>query len=96
MKAKPPEAIEIDRLYGLEPVYEAGNDPRMVALSAFAKIRCPYCLQRSEIAVETVYGSQQYVQDCQICCRAIELIVEVSGGELTRLTAQRADGESLR
>ncbi len=96
MKPKSPEITEIDRLYGLDPVYEAGSDPRMVALSAFAKIRCPYCFERSEIAVETIYGSQRYVQDCQICCHAIELIVEVAGGELVKLTAQRADGESLR
>ena len=85
-------AAAIDLAYGLEPVYEAGSDPRLVALSTFTKIRCPHCFERSEISVETVYGSQRYIQDCQVCCQAIELIVEVANGELVKITAERGDG----
>ena len=85
-------AAEIDLAYGLEPVYEAGSDPRLVALSTFTKIRCPHCFERSEISVETIYGSQRYFQDCQVCCQAIELIVEVANGELLKVTAERGDG----
>lgn len=84
-------AAEIDLAYGLEPVYEAGSDPRLVALSTFAKIRCPHCFERSEVSVETIYGSQRYIQDCQVCCQAIELIVEVANGDLVKVTAARAD-----
>lgn len=85
-------AAEIDLAYGLEPVYEAGSDPRLVALSTFTKIRCPHCFERSEISIETIYGSQRYIQDCQVCCQAIELIVEVANGELVKVTAERGDG----
>lgn len=85
-------AAEIDLAYGLEPVYEAGSDPRLVALSTFTKIRCPHCFERSEVTVETIYGSQRYIQDCQVCCQAIELIVEVANGELVKVTAARGDG----
>ncbi len=85
-------AAEIDLAYGLEPVYEAGSDPRLVALSTFKKIRCPHCFERSEISVETIYGSQRYIQDCQVCCQAILLIVEVANGELVKVTAERGDG----
>ena len=85
-------AAEIDMAYGLEPVYVAGSDPRLVALSTFTKIRCPHCFERNEISVETIYGSQRYIQDCQVCCQAIELIVEVANGELVKVTAERGDG----
>ncbi len=106
MVAKPPQksaqiaartganasAAEIDLAYGLEPVYEVGSDPRLVALSTFTKIRCPHCFERSEISVETIYGSQRYIQDCEVCCHAIELIVEVLSGKLVKVTAERGDG----
>lgn len=85
-------SAEIDLAYGLEPVYEAGSDPRLVALSTFTKFRCPHCFERNEISVETIYGSQRYIQDCQVCCQAMELIVEVANGELVKVTAERGDG----
>ena len=90
--AAPTSAAEIDLVYGLEPIYEAGSDPRLVALSTFAKIRCPHCFERSEISVETIYGSQRYIQDCQICCQSIALTVEVANGELVKVTAERGYG----
>ena len=85
-------AAEIDLAYGLEPVYVAGSDPRLVALSSFTKIRCPHCFERNEISVETIYGSQRYLQDCQVCCQSIMLDVEVANGELVKVTAERGDG----
>jgi hypothetical protein len=85
-------AAEIDLAYGLEPIYEAGSDPRLVALSTFAKIRCPHCFERSEISVETIYGNQRYIQDCQVCCQSIALSVEVDNGTLVKVTAERGDG----
>jgi hypothetical protein len=85
-------AAEIDLAYGLEPIYEAGSDPRLVALSTFTKIRCPHCFERSEISVETIYGSQRYVQDCQVCCQSIALSVEVDNGTLVKVIAERGDG----
>lgn len=85
-------AAEIDLAYGLEPIYEAGSDPRLVALSTFAKVRCPHCFERNEVSVETIYGSQRYLQDCQVCCQSIMLAVEVANGELVKVTAERGDG----
>ena len=35
-----------------------------------ASVRCPYCGEISEIALDPGSGSQQvYVEDCQVCCR---------------------------
>ncbi len=35
-----------------------------------ASVRCPYCGEVNEIALDPGSGSQQeYVEDCQVCCR---------------------------
>jgi hypothetical protein len=35
-----------------------------------ATVRCPYCNEAVEIAVDPAGGaSQEYVEDCQICCQ---------------------------
>lgn len=36
-----------------------------------AAVRCPYCGEINEIALDPGSGaSQEYVEDCQVCCRA--------------------------
>lgn len=32
-------------------------------------IQCPYCGEDIEILVDTSIGEQEYVEDCQVCCR---------------------------
>jgi ribosomal protein S27E len=85
------DQASIDQLYGLDPVFEAGSDPRMVPLSVFHKIRCPHCHERIEVNVETVYGSQRYVEDCQVCCGPIEMVVTVEAGELESIKALKPE-----
>ena len=39
---------------------------------------CVYCLQVNEIVVDASGGlSQEYVEDCQICCRPNRLVITV-------------------
>lgn len=40
-------------------------------------IDCPYCGETIEILIDTSIGSQQYIEDCQVCCRPITLRVEI-------------------
>ena len=80
----------IDALYGLEPVYEPGRPGP--ALGAFVTINCPYCGERYETPVDLTAGSFSSIEDCQICCRPIELGVEVDdGGALAGLAVRRLD-----
>ncbi|WDS35551.1 CPXCG motif-containing cysteine-rich protein [Pseudoxanthomonas sp.] len=48
---------------------------------AFQTIHCPYCGEPLDIAVDVSAGDQQYIEDCQVCCRPISmtLIVEEDG-----------------
>jgi len=89
-QSKMPDADEINARYGLEPVYEAGSDPRMQPLGHFVSVRCPHCFERYDTDVETIYGSFERIEDCQICCRPIELRIEIENGEVKRLSAERA------
>jgi hypothetical protein len=45
-----------------------------------ARITCPYCGESLQVAVDASAGDQDYIEDCQICCRPIELHLRVSGG----------------
>ena len=44
---------------------------------------CPYCGEPLELAVDEFGGrNQSYVEDCVVCCRAIEVEVVVEGGDV--------------
>ena len=38
---------------------------------------CPSCGHHVTVFVDTFAGSQSYVEDCSMCCHAIELKIEV-------------------
>ena len=41
-----------------------------------ATVVCPYCGEESEIALDPGSGpDQEYVEDCQVCCRPWRVIV---------------------
>jgi cysteine-rich CPXCG protein len=41
-----------------------------------AQVRCPYCGQLNEIGLDPGNGaSQEYVEDCQVCCRPWKVLV---------------------
>jgi ribosomal protein S27E len=84
-------ATEIDVLYGLEPVYEAGSDPRFLPMGQFVSVRCPHCFERYDTDVETIYGSFDRVEDCEVCCRPIQLHFEITDAAVKRLHIERAD-----
>ena len=42
---------------------------------AFRDIQCPYCGESIEIALDASVEHQQYIEDCQVCCRPIVLTV---------------------
>ncbi len=54
------------------------------------KVRCPFCGERFEALVDASAGSADYVEDCPVCCRPIELHLRASeGGEFEGLDADR-------
>ena len=43
---------------------------------------CPYCGEPIELLVDASAGSSSYIEDCQVCCRPIQVDVEVDGDQL--------------
>ena len=41
------------------------------------KIPCPYCGEVIELVVDCSVAEQEYIEDCQVCCRPINLVVSV-------------------
>lgn len=44
-------------------------------------ISCPYCGESISVLIDNSLPEQTYVEDCQVCCRPIELsvIVDMEG-----------------
>lgn len=40
-------------------------------------IECPYCGETIEVLIDESAGEQQYIEDCSVCCRPIEIAVSV-------------------
>jgi hypothetical protein len=45
-------------------------------------IFCPHCGEPLEINVDTSQGSHETVEDCQVCCRPMRLMVACEPGDL--------------
>jgi hypothetical protein len=87
-------AHEIDARYGLEPVFEPGAEPNnsLDSASSLQPVQCPYCGEAYETLLDLSGGSARYVEDCPICCRPIELQLEIDDqGQLSSLTPLRTD-----
>lgn len=55
-------------------------------------ISCPYCGEFIDLLIDKSAGSQHYVEDCQVCCRPIEIGIQINvGGDV--ITSVRTDAE---
>jgi hypothetical protein len=41
------------------------------------RILCPYCNEAITVLVDPSVDYQEYIEDCQVCCRPIEMIAMV-------------------
>jgi len=56
-----------------------------------AHVDCPYCGESLEIAVDTSVGRQDYIEDCQVCCKPMQLRIRVSADGQARIEARSED-----
>ena len=54
-------------------------------------IQCPYCGEPISILIDCSAGSQEYIEDCQVCCRPINMSLAVSGADAFMVHAYRDD-----
>jgi hypothetical protein len=78
----------IDALYGLDPVIDVEGGEQ----TPFTTVQCPYCGEPFETTIDASAGSASYIEDCQVCCRPIEMNLTVDlAGDVASLTAARTD-----
>lgn len=53
--------------------------------------RCPYCGEPITVDIDCSAGSYDFIEDCTVCCRPIELHAEVDSNRLLNLQARRDD-----
>ena len=41
------------------------------------RVQCPYCWEHFTLLVDISVESQEYVEDCEICCRPIDFTVNI-------------------
>ncbi|GAB1596773.1 CPXCG motif-containing cysteine-rich protein [Lysobacter claricitrinus] len=45
------------------------------------EVSCPYCGEPIDLVLDSSGGSQRYIEDCQVCCRPITVLLEVHGDD---------------
>ena len=55
---------------------------------------CPYCGETNEVALDPGGGEhQEYVEDCQVCCRPWRVVVSYDADGSAFVTTETADGD---
>ena len=52
---------------------------------------CPYCGEEFETTIDCSAGSQQYIEDCYVCCRPIQMSIQVEAGCLQNVEVWAED-----
>ena len=56
------------------------------------QVSCPYCGESLDVLIDCSVDRQNYIEDCQVCCRPIEFHVEVDHeGDATVMVAHEND-----
>jgi len=55
-------------------------------------VQCPYCGESFDTNVDPSGGSQEYIEDCYVCCRPIVFSLKTdAGGDLISLETRREE-----
>lgn len=58
-----------------------------------AEVRCPYCWEPGEVALDPGSGAEQeYVEDCAVCCRPWRVRVRYAPDGTAQVEVEAADG----
>ena len=55
-------------------------------------VQCPYCGEQIEVTVDLSVRRQEYIEDCQVCCAPMTLVVTVADDLTVTVNVLRSDG----
>lgn len=53
------------------------------------EVQCPYCWETIALELDLSAGSQDYTEDCSVCCQPILVRLRVAGGGGYTVDAER-------
>ena len=56
-----------------------------------SRVQCPYCWEVFFLLVDASVALQEYTEDCEVCCRPIDFVVEVDEQGHARVQARLQD-----
>ena len=54
-------------------------------------LQCPYCWEDITLLVDGSIEMQEYIEDCEVCCRPIDFSVEVDENDEVKVQARLQD-----
>jgi hypothetical protein len=51
---------------------------------------CPYCMETISMLIEVFSGDQSYIEDCEVCCKPIEIKYKCEEGRVIFFDSDRA------
>jgi Cysteine-rich CPXCG len=55
------------------------------------RVHCPYCAEPLQVQLDLSAGDQEYIEDCEVCCRPMLLRFSVDGDGLDFLDVSCSD-----
>lgn len=52
---------------------------------------CPYCWQKISMVIDLSIGGDDYVEDCEVCCRPIRIVYRSTPDEVKNFEAFALD-----
>jgi hypothetical protein len=52
---------------------------------------CPYCFQQISVLIDPSESEQHYIEDCEVCCRPIEIRLKLEEQQLVSFEANRSE-----
>lgn len=62
-----------------------------MSLQESVEIDCPYCGEPVMLLIDCSAGAQQYVEDCQVCCRPMVVRVTLDESGYPQVAVGRDD-----
>lgn len=53
--------------------------------------QCPYCFSPISFVLEAFAGAQSYIEDCEVCCRPIQISYAAEDGDIIDFSVERLD-----
>ena len=53
---------------------------------------CPYCWETISMILDSSVEESEYIEDCEVCCRPIEIVFRFFQGELLSFKAKKIEG----